>query len=116
MLHVSCVGAVGVASWLVGWSGEAAVGNGFAIGSNPVCSCLYVADLADRDIVEVYHIAADMGCGGLFAKQESAAGYAVFQRNGFDGQTLVFVDNNCFGCLNGVERNLVSKSFAEQFH
>ena len=64
-----------------------------SIGSGIVSAVFYPVQFIRRYLVEVYHFADDVvGCL-LLGKQESAAGYAVFQGDGAYCYRAVFMNN-----------------------
>ncbi len=113
--HIAGIAAIGVTARWFGRSHEAAVGDDFPVFSRPVGTVFNVVDLADGNLVEVYHLSADVGQRRLFTEKIAAAGHAMLQRNRLDRQAFVFV-NDCLFCgIDGVEFDFVFEVVAKHF-
>ena len=64
-------------------------------------------------MVEVYHVAADVSRGGLFAEEVAAAGHTVGEGEGGDADGAVFVDGLWGSGVDFVEVDFVGGVGAE---
>ena len=110
---VDGVGAVGIRAGRLGIEHQIAVGHVLAIGGGPVGPLLDVVDGIKRNVVEVYHVTANVWQAGLFAEHVAAAGNAVLQGDGADAEALVFVDDLALCGVYGVELNGKRQSIAK---
>lgn len=113
---ITSVTAIGIRARLLCRLHQPTVRHMLAVGCYPVGTSLDVIDLTDGNLIEVYHITADMRQHRFLAKQESAARHAMLKRDAFNRQRTVFVNHLLTGGFYGMEVNLIVEIVAEQFH
>ena len=113
---IARVAAICIRPWLLGRRHQLAVGHYVAVGGGPVGACLDVAYLAEGNVVEVYHVPADMRLQGLFAEQVSTTGHTMFQGQCLDGERAVVIDHLLPGSVDGMEVDFIIEVVAEQLH
>ena len=90
---VGGVGAIGIGTDGSGWGGKSAVGDECAIVERPIHSCFDIVDLRDGDVIEVYHVAADVAGGRFLLQQIAATGDAVGEGEGGNLDRAVLIDD-----------------------
>ena len=113
--EVCRVGAVGVAAWRLGWSGQFVIGDDGAVLFDPIFALLDAPQIADGYLVKVGHLAADMCFGGFLDEEEACAGDAVVERQGVDRDGAVVVDHDVFVRRDCFESYLIAQSDAKIF-
>ena len=114
--YIPCITAIGVCSGLIGRQGQSAVRHHFPLLRCPVGTRLDVVKLAGRYLVEIGHVATDMGHRGFLAEQVAATLHTMFQRNGLHRQRTVFVDDLLNGSVHLTEIHLIVKVVTEHSH
>lgn len=110
---VGGVGAIGVGTNGSGWGGESAVGHECAIVERPIHSCFDIVDLRDGDVIEVYHVAADVASGRFLLQQIATTGDAMGEGEGGNLDRAVLIDDLWRAGVDFVEDDWVGGILAE---
>ena len=109
-----CVRAVCVAARTVGGRCQSLVGDNFALGCHVVLALAQLGTCVCGNLVKFEHVRLYVSLLGLFAYEESSAGYSVVQWQCLHGNCLALEDYLLLLGINVVENNFVGHSFAEK--
>lgn len=114
--HIARVATIGIATRGGGWHGKPLVGHFYPIGRSPSGPVLDIVDIAERYLIEVYHVTADVWEHSFLAEKVTTARHAMIQGNGGNGKATVFVDHLRHGGVYGVEDDLEPQPRAKGGH
>lgn len=114
--HIARVATIGIATRGLGRHGEPLVGHFYPIGRSPSGPVLDIVDITERYLIEVYHVAADVGERSFLAEKVAAARHAMVQGNGRNGKATVLVDHLRHGGVYGMKDDLELQSRAKGGH